>query len=138
MDRPAEPRLRPLTVALPADLLTVVVECAGIAHQTVDRFVEGVLRHEVARWEAAFAESLVGPAEDRQLAMAPTRVSEFVQKVRRALDGAAAGGDMPALVCSGGIRPQVRSIVERFRPSTPVLAQAEIHPRAQIRILGSI
>ncbi|MFC0386659.1 flagellar biosynthesis protein FlhA [Roseomonas vinacea] len=91
-----------------------------------------------AEWEAAFAESLVGPAEDRQLAMPPTRVSEFVQKVRRVLDTAAAGGDMPALVCSGGIRPQVRSIVERFRPSTPVLAQAEIHPRAQIRILGSI
>ena len=63
---------------------------------------------------------------------------EFVQKLRRALDNAAAVGDMPALVCSGGIRLHVRAIVERFRPTTPVLAQAEIHSRAHIRILGSI
>ena len=37
------------------------------------------------------------------------------------------------LVCSGGVRGHVRAIVERFRPTTAVLAQAEIHPRARIR-----
>jgi flagellar biosynthesis protein FlhA len=89
-------------------------------------------------WEAAFAEALVGPSEDRQLAIAPSRVSEFVQKLRKALEVAAAGGDMPALVCSGGVRPHVRAVVERFRPTTAVLAQGEIHARAPIRILGSI
>jgi flagellar biosynthesis protein FlhA len=91
-----------------------------------------------AEWEAAFAEALVGPADDRQLAMAPGRVSDFVQRLRRALDTAAAAGEAPAVVCSGGIRPHVRAVVERFRPTTPVLAQAEIFARAQIRILGSI
>ena len=30
-------------------------------------------------WEAAFAESLVGPPEDRQLAMAPSRLGDFMQ-----------------------------------------------------------
>jgi flagellar biosynthesis protein FlhA len=28
--------------------------------------------------------------------------------------------------------------MERIRPSTPVLAQAEIHPRARIRTVGTI
>ena len=42
------------------------------------------------------------------------------------------------LVCSGGIRAHVRAIVERFRPATMVLSQAEIHPRARIRTLGQV
>ncbi|PWC28247.1 flagellar biosynthesis protein FlhA [Teichococcus aestuarii] len=91
-----------------------------------------------ASWEAAFAEALVGPAEDRQLAMPPAQLSDFIQRLRQALDQAAAGGEMPALVCSGALRPHLRAVVERFRPATPVLAQAEIHPRARIRVLGSV
>ncbi|MDO9710024.1 flagellar biosynthesis protein FlhA [Paracraurococcus lichenis] len=89
-------------------------------------------------WELAFAESLAGPPEDRQLAMAPSRLQEFMQRLRDAFDAAAAAGEAPVLVCSGGIRAPVRAIVERFRPATMVLSQAEIHPRARIRTLGSV
>jgi flagellar biosynthesis protein FlhA len=89
-------------------------------------------------WEAAFADSLVGPAEDRQLAMAPTKLGEFMQKFRSVFDTAAVTGDTPVLLTSGGIRFQVRAIVERIRPATPVLAQAEIFPRARIRTVGTI
>jgi flagellar biosynthesis protein FlhA len=32
----------------------------------------------------------------------------------------------------------VRAIVERIRPNTAVLAQAEIFPRARIRTVGTI
>jgi flagellar biosynthesis component FlhA len=42
------------------------------------------------------------------------------------------------LITSAGIRPLVRSIVERFRAQTPVLSQAEIHPRARLKTVGSI
>ena len=91
-----------------------------------------------AEWEMAFAEALVGPPEERQLAMAPSRLGEFMEKVRDRFDTAAAAGESPALVCSGGIRGHVRAIVERFRPATTVLAQAEIHPRARIRTVGSV
>ena len=89
-------------------------------------------------WEAAFAESLVGPPEDRQLAMAPSQLQEFMQRLRDTFDAAAAQGDTPVLLTSGGIRFHVRAIVERIRPSTPVLAQAEIFPRARIRTMGTI
>jgi flagellar biosynthesis protein FlhA len=89
-------------------------------------------------WETEFADSLVGPAEDRQLAMAPTRLQEFMQRLRGTFDEAGSAGETPVLLTSGGIRSHVRAIVERIRPSTPVLAQAEIHPRARIRTVGTI
>lgn len=86
----------------------------------------------------AFAESLVGPNEDRQLAMAPSRLQDFMQRVRDSFDKASAAGETPVLVCSGAARAHVRAIVERFRPATVVLSQAEIHPRARIRTVGAI
>ena len=89
-------------------------------------------------WEMAFAESLVGPAEDRQLAMAPSKLSEFMTRLRGAFDAAQAMGEMPVLLSSGGVRAHLRAVVERIRPSTPVLAQTEISPRARIRTVGTI
>jgi flagellar biosynthesis protein FlhA len=89
-------------------------------------------------WEGAFLESLVGPPEDRQLAMAPSRLNDFITRLRHALDSAAASGESPVVLTSSGIRAPVRAIVERLRPATPVLAQSEIFARARIRTLGTI
>ena len=89
-------------------------------------------------WEAAFLESLVGPAEDRQLAMAPSRLNEFIGKLRAALDAAAAHGEAPVILVNGALRVPMRSIVERLRPSSSVLSQAEISARVRIRTLESI
>ncbi|MEQ8964452.1 MAG: flagellar biosynthesis protein FlhA [Azospirillaceae bacterium] len=91
-----------------------------------------------ADWEQAFAESIVGDGEDRQLAMAPSKLQEFIGGVRQAFERQAAAGEAPVLLTSPGIRAYVRSIVERFRPATPVLSQNEIHPKAKIRTLGQI
>jgi len=89
-------------------------------------------------WEAAFAESMVGPPEDRQLAMAPSKLTDFMHRLRAAFDAAQASGEAPVLLSSGGIRAHLRAIVERIRPTTPVLAQAEIFSRARIRTVGTI
>jgi flagellar biosynthesis protein FlhA len=89
-------------------------------------------------WETAFAEALTGPPDDRQLAMAPSRLQEFMLRLRQTFDAATEAGDAPVLLTSGGIRFHVRAIVNRIRPATPVLAQAEIFPRARIRTVGSI
>ena len=87
-------------------------------------------------WEAIFAENLVGPPEDRQLAIPPSRLGDFMQRFRAVFEGPA--GDGAVLLCSGPIRSHVRAIVERLRPATPVLSQAEIFPRARIRTVGTI
>ena len=51
---------------------------------------------------------------------------------------AAREGEAPVLVTSAAIRPFVRSLVERFRAQTTVLSQAEIHPRARLKTVGSV
>ena len=89
-------------------------------------------------WETAFMEALTGPPEDRQLAMAPSKLQAFMQALRTAFDTAAAAGEAPVLLTSGAIRGHVRAIVERFRPGTPVLSQMEIFPKVRIRTVGSI
>ena len=91
-----------------------------------------------AKWEQAFAESLIGQGEERSLAMQPSRLSEFMTVVRERFEQAAREGEAPVLVTSAAIRPFVRSLVERFRAQTTVLSQAEIHPRARLKTVGSV
>ena len=91
-----------------------------------------------AAWEQSFAESLIGQGDDRQLAMQPSKLSEFITIVRERFEQAAREGEAPVLVTSTGIRPFVRNIVERFRAQTPVMSQAEIHPRIRLKTVGSI
>jgi flagellar biosynthesis protein FlhA len=89
-------------------------------------------------WEQNFAESIVGQGDDMQLAMAPTKLQEFIGRVREVFDELVQQGEIPVLLCSPAARPYVRSIIERVRPTTPVLSQNEIHPSAKIRTLAQI
>jgi flagellar biosynthesis protein FlhA len=90
------------------------------------------------RWDEAFVESIVGQGDDRQLAMAPSRLQEFIAAVRETFDRLAQDGEIPCLLTSPVLRPFVRSIIERVRPATVVLSQNEIHSRARIRGLGMV
>lgn len=89
-------------------------------------------------WEHAFAESIVGEGDERQLAMAPTALQTFITKIRNTMEELAVKGESPVLLTSPGIRPFVRSIIERFRPSTVVMSQNEIHPKAKIKTVAQI
>ncbi|MDR3450511.1 MAG: flagellar biosynthesis protein FlhA [Alphaproteobacteria bacterium] len=89
-------------------------------------------------WEQSFAEAVIGEGEARQLAMAPSRLQQFISAIRQTYDRHAAMGDSPVLLTSPAIRSYVRSVIERFRPSTTVLSQNEIHPKAKIKTLGQI
>jgi flagellar biosynthesis protein FlhA len=89
-------------------------------------------------WEAAFADALIGPGEEKQLALAPTKLQSFIREVREAFDRAAQNGDAAVLLTSPGVRPYVRSLIERFRGQTPVLSQNEIHPRVKLKTVGAV
>ncbi|WAC61580.1 flagellar biosynthesis protein FlhA [Brevundimonas sp. SL130] len=89
-------------------------------------------------WEAAFAESLIGGGEDKQLAMAPSRLQDFIRSVRDTFERIAMSGENPVLLTGPQTRPYVRSIIERFRGQTVVMSQNEIHPRAKLRTLGQV
>ena len=89
-------------------------------------------------WENAFAEALIGAGEEKQLALAPSRLQDFIRAVRDSFERAALAGDSAVLLTSPQIRPYVRSIIERFRGQTPVLSQNEIHPKARLKTVGQI
>ena len=89
-------------------------------------------------WEQTFVEALVGTGEEIQLSMAPSRLQEFISAIRQTFERHAMMGEMPILLTSPPIRPFVRSIVERFRPSTIIMSQNEIHPKAKIKTVGQV
>jgi len=91
-----------------------------------------------ARWEQAFAESIVGQGDDRSLAMQPSKLTEFINLVREKFEQAARDGEAPVLVTSPNIRPFARGIIERFPAQPSVLAQSEIHPRARLKTVASV
>ena len=89
-------------------------------------------------WEQSFMESIVGDGEERQLAMAPSQLQDFITKVRAVFERQAMAGETPVLLVGPTIRPFVRSVIERFRPVTVVMSQNEIHPKARIKTVEQV
>jgi flagellar biosynthesis protein FlhA len=89
-------------------------------------------------WEQAFAESLIGEGQSRQLALPPSKLHDFVADVRAAFERAAQMAETPVLLTSPALRPFVRSLIERFRPSTAVMGQAEVHAKVRLKAMGQV
>ncbi|UXN68250.1 flagellar biosynthesis protein FlhA [Devosia neptuniae] len=90
------------------------------------------------QWERDFAEAMVGDGDNRHLAMAPSRLQQFIAGIQQGYERAAQMGELPVLITSPSIRPHVRAIIERFRPQTVVMSQNEVHPRIRLKTVGSI
>jgi flagellar biosynthesis protein FlhA len=89
-------------------------------------------------WEATFADALIGPGDEKKLALAPSKLQDFIRGVRETFERSALAGDAAVLLTSPAIRPYVRSIIERFRGQTVVMGQNEIHPKARLKTVGMI
>lgn len=89
-------------------------------------------------WEQTFSEALVGEGQHRTLALAPSKLHDFVADVRTAFEKAAQQGETPVMLTSPTIRPFVRSLIERFRPSTAVMGQSEVHAKVRLKAMGQI
>jgi flagellar biosynthesis protein FlhA len=90
------------------------------------------------QWERDFAEAMIGDGPERHLAMAPSRLQQFILSVQHGFENAAQMGELPVLITSPSIRPHVRAIIERFRPQTVVMSQNEVHPRVRLRTIGAV
>ena len=90
------------------------------------------------QWEREFAEAMVGDGADRHLAMAPSRLQQFILSIQQGFENAAQMGELPVLITSPSVRPHVRAIIERFRPQTVVMSQNEVHPRIRLRTIGAV
>jgi flagellar biosynthesis protein FlhA len=91
-----------------------------------------------SEWEDTLAGALVGPPEDRQLALGQEKLRVFLDRIRVVVDSAVNSGEKPALLTSMQIRYHVHSIIDRIRINVPVIAQAEIHRRARVKVVGTI
>lgn len=89
-------------------------------------------------WEKIFAESLTGDGEVKSLALPPSMLQVFISNLKRQFDDLILQGEMPVLVTPVSLRPYVRSILERVRPSTIVVSQSEVYPKIKIKNLGQI
>ncbi|MBI3451704.1 MAG: FHIPEP family type III secretion protein, partial [Rhodospirillales bacterium] len=89
-------------------------------------------------WEQSFAESITGQGDDKQLAMAPSKLQKFITEIRQIFERHAMMGETPVLLTSPLVRPFARSIIERFRPMTTVMSQNEIYPKARIKTVGQV
>ena len=89
-------------------------------------------------WEDTLAGSLVGPADDRQLALGQEKLRELLDRLRVVVDSAVNNGEKPALLTSMQVRYHVHSIIDRIRMNVPVIAQAEVHRRARVKVVGTI
>jgi len=89
-------------------------------------------------WEQIFSESLVGGGEEKQLAMPPSQLQQFIARMNQLFEEQAKSGESPVLLTSPQIRPYVRSIVERVRPAQVVMSQSEIHTKARIKTVAQL
>ncbi|KKB07449.1 flagellar biosynthesis protein FlhA [Devosia chinhatensis] len=140
-----------------SSILEAVAEIAGNGRsvQTITEHVRSRLSRQICaanlgpdgnlplltlspQWERDFAEAMVGAGEDRHLAMAPSKLQQFIGAVQTGYEKAAQMGEIPVLITSPSIRPQVRSIIERFRPQTVIMSQNEVHPRIRLKTVGSV
>lgn len=89
-------------------------------------------------WEKEFQSSILTDGDERQLAMEPTKVQQFIKTTRDIFDTQMMSGIQPVLLTSPTMRPFVRSVLERALPSISVMSQAEVHPRVKIKTVGNI
>ncbi|KXV43688.1 flagellar biosynthesis protein FlhA [Gluconobacter roseus] len=89
-------------------------------------------------WETSIIENLSNSGEERHINLPPSRMNEFVARMRFCLESAMKQGEVPVILVSRNLRLPMRRIVERIQPAVPVIAQEEIFSRAKIRTVGSI
>lgn len=89
-------------------------------------------------WEVSIVDCLSNAGDEKQINLSPSKMKEFVSRLRFCLESASKQGDVPVILVSRNIRVPIRKIIERIQPSIAVLAQEEIYPRIKIRTVGSI
>lgn len=89
-------------------------------------------------WEQVFSESLVGSGDDKQLAMPPSQLQQFITRFNTVFEEQARLGETPVLLTSASIRPYVRSIIDRLRPAQVVMSQSEIYSKARIKTVAQL
>lgn len=89
-------------------------------------------------WEMQIFDHLSTIGEEKQINLSPSKMNEFVARLKFCFDSASKKEEIPIIVVSNGIRLPLRRIIERINPSLSVLSQEEIYSRVKVRTIGTI
>ena len=102
------------------------------ADHTLHAFtLDPAVEHEVS-------ESITQTSEGEYLVMEPDRAQALVSRLKSMVDGAAARGVRPVLVCSARVRRHLRRLVEQALPQMPVCSYNEIVPGIRVETVGVV
>lgn len=89
-------------------------------------------------WEQEFLGSIHKDGDDQRFNMPPDKVQGFLKQAKEVIEKQLMGGLQPVILTSSAVRPFARMLVARNMPMIAVLSQAELHPRATIKTVGTI
>ncbi|RYG60444.1 MAG: flagellar biosynthesis protein FlhA [Alphaproteobacteria bacterium] len=92
-------------------------------------------------WEREFMDSIMSTDKEgmeRQLAMAPDKIQNFLRTTSDTFTRQFNSGLSPILLTSPVARPFARLLIERSLPTVAVLSQAEISPKAKLRTVATV
>jgi flagellar biosynthesis protein FlhA len=89
-------------------------------------------------WETVLNQSLAGDQENRLLVLPPSKLQELTSRIREVFDQQAVINESPVLLTGSSLRPSIRAIIERVRPSIFVMSQTEVFPKAKIKTVARI
>jgi flagellar biosynthesis protein FlhA len=87
--------------------------------------------------EKSIADAVVHTEQGSYLALEPRLAKDFMQRIRKAVDSAAAGAN-PVLLCSANVRMYVHQLIERYLPSVAVLSHNEVPPNVRVTSSGMV
>ncbi|MBS1086561.1 flagellar biosynthesis protein FlhA [Gluconobacter sphaericus] len=90
------------------------------------------------KWEMFVLEHLSNSGEEKQINFSPSKMNEFVSRIKLCLDNASKKREVPVILVSSIVRIPMRRIIERIQPSVIVLAQEEIFSRVKVRTIELI
>ncbi len=87
--------------------------------------------------EKNIADAIVHTEQGSYLALDPRMAKDTMLRIRRTVDGAAAGRN-PVVICSANVRMYVRQLLERYLPGAAILSHNEIPPNLQVTPVGMV
>ena len=89
--------------------------------------------------EKMIMDGLISDGEIKSIQLSPMDITNFLSTLTMALDLLLVRrGEKPVLLVNAGIRPYVRLMIERVRPSLRVLSHNELHPKVTLNNLGNL
>ena len=105
-------------------------------YQTADRSLPVITIDP--RLDQQIASAIQQTSQGAYLALDPHIAQRIVVAVRQAIEHVSLRGISPVLLCSLGIRPHLRKLLERVFPALAVLSSSEVIPQVQLQSLETV